>query len=149
MDRVALNIAYVYMLLVWMDILAPILRKFVGKRLYGFPMKEHSRLNPARSQKMEELEATSSSTNSTSSSGAHVNRSFCFRSSSSPTVEIDVEAPLRAVSLADFKLAMKKLTSSVDENGREMQKVVEWNDKYGEIRRPNRKKKTSHLAMYI
>eukprot|EP01035_Chromulina_nebulosa_P019749 gene19749-25681_t len=69
--------------------------------------------------------------------------------SSSPSVEIDVEAPLRAVALADFKLAMKKLTSSVDENGREMQKVVEWNDKYGEIRRPNRKKKTSHLAMYI
>ena len=70
-----------------------------------------------------------------------------FRSSSSPVV--DVEAPLRAVGLADFKLAMKKLTSSVDDNGREMQKVVEWNEKYGEIRRPNRKKKTSHLAMYI
>jgi hypothetical protein len=62
---------------------------------------------------------------------------------------VDVEAPLRPVALADFKLAMKKLTSSVDENGREMQKVVEWNEKYGEIRRPSRKKKTSHLAMYI
>ena len=149
MDRLALSIAYVYMLLVWMDILAPISRKFVGKRLYVFPMKEHSRLNPALSQKMEELEATSSSANTTLISGVHVNMSFCFRSSSSPSVEIDVEAPLRAVALSDFKLAMKKLTSSVDENGREMQKVVEWNDKYGEIRRPNRKKKTSHLAMYI
>ena len=75
---------------------------------------------------------------------------FCeFLSSEAGSGQVDLEAPLRAVNLADFRAAMRKLTSSVDENGREMQKVIDWNDKYGEIKRPNRKKKTSNLAMYI
>jgi len=65
------------------------------------------------------------------------------------SADTDITAPLRPVCLADFKAAIKKLTSSVDENGREMQKVVEWNEKYGELRRPSKRKKTSHLTMYI
>jgi SpoVK/Ycf46/Vps4 family AAA+-type ATPase len=43
--------------------------------------------------------------------------------------------PLRAVTLKDFQLAMKRLKASVDDSGREMQKVTEWNEKYGEFKK--------------
>jgi hypothetical protein len=32
-----------------------------------------------------------------------------------------------------FKAAMQKLKASVHDSGRELQKVIEWNDKYGEV----------------
>ena len=42
---------------------------------------------------------------------------------------------LRPVSENDFILAISKLKASVDDSGREIQKVVEWNEKYGEMKR--------------
>eukprot|EP01038_Epipyxis_sp_PR26KG_P008477 gene8477-11459_t len=64
---------------------------------------------------------------------------------------LDPNAPLRPVTMSDFKSAMKKLKASVDDNGRELQKVIEWNDKYGEMKRVNgnNKKSSGHLNMYI
>jgi SpoVK/Ycf46/Vps4 family AAA+-type ATPase len=64
---------------------------------------------------------------------------------------LDVNCPLRPVTMGDFKVAMRKLKASVDENGKELEKVQEWNDKYGEVKRSGGKKKksTSHLSMYI
>lgn len=64
---------------------------------------------------------------------------------------LDFNAPLRAVTLADFQAAMKKLKASVDDNGRELQKVVEWNSKYGEFKRKAKKSSGSnaHLSMYV
>ena len=51
----------------------------------------------------------------------------------------DFNAPLRLVTMENFQLAMKKLKASVNDNGRELQKVVEWNSKYGEIKRKPKK----------
>lgn len=59
------------------------------------------------------------------------------------------ESPLRAVSVGDFKLAMKKLKASVNDNGREMQKVMEWNSKYGEITEKKRSKGAVNMQMYV
>ena len=59
------------------------------------------------------------------------------------------ESPLRAVSVVDFKVAMKKLKASVNDNGREMQKVMEWNSKYGEIKEKKRKKGAVNMQMYV
>ena len=59
------------------------------------------------------------------------------------------ERPLRAVSAGDFKLAMKKLKASVNDNGREMQKVMEWNVKYGEIKEKKRSKGAVNMQMYV
>ena len=57
---------------------------------------------------------------------------------------------LRAVSSRDFSVAMRKLQASVDDSGREMQKVQEWNSKYGESRRGRGgRAKTGGLSMYI
>ena len=59
-------------------------------------------------------------------------------------------APLRPVTMEDFQLAMKKLKASVNDNGRELQKVVEWNSKYGEIKRkPKKPPASSLLTMYV
>jgi SpoVK/Ycf46/Vps4 family AAA+-type ATPase len=57
-------------------------------------------------------------------------------------------SPLRPVNSDDFKAAMQKLKASVHDSGRELQKVIEWNDKYAEGKR---KKKTKHtnISMYI
>jgi SpoVK/Ycf46/Vps4 family AAA+-type ATPase len=61
---------------------------------------------------------------------------------------IEWSSGLRPVMMKDFQYAMKKLKASVNESGKEMSKVVEWNDKYGEIKRKS-KKDLSHLSMYI
>jgi len=63
--------------------------------------------------------------------------------------EADVNAPLRPVTLKDFKLSMKKLKSSVNDNGREMQKVVEWNSKYGEIKRKKKPMFSQATSLYV
>lgn len=61
-----------------------------------------------------------------------------------------LNSPLRPVQMADFKVAMRKLKASVDEAGREMAKVQEWNEKFGEVRRKGkRKQSTGQLQMYI
>jgi SpoVK/Ycf46/Vps4 family AAA+-type ATPase len=62
----------------------------------------------------------------------------------------DLNAPLRPVTMSDFQAAMRKLKASVDDNGRELQKVNDWNDKYGEFRRKRKPaSKGSGLGMYI
>ena len=55
---------------------------------------------------------------------------------------------LRAVCSKDFKLATKKLKASVNDNGREMTKVIDWNAKYGEIKDRKKKNKIA-VNMYI
>jgi ATPase family AAA domain-containing protein 1 len=69
---------------------------------------------------------------------------------------LDFNAPLRPTSLDDFRYAMRKLKASVNDNGRELQKVVEWNAKYGEIRRKpsqlsasKRLGSSGHMSMYV
>jgi SpoVK/Ycf46/Vps4 family AAA+-type ATPase len=63
----------------------------------------------------------------------------------------DVNAPLRPVTMEDFKQAMKKLKASVNDNSRELQKVVEWNNKYGEFKRkpPKGTAGNPHMTMYV
>mmetsp|Transcript_44052 Transcript_44052/g.76789 ORF Transcript_44052/g.76789 Transcript_44052/m.76789 type:complete len:959 (-) Transcript_44052:35-2911(-) len=57
---------------------------------------------------------------------------------------------LRAVTLDDFKHAMRKLKASVNSDGRELKKVTEWNAKYGEFKRKDEgKTSNSHLSMYV
>lgn len=56
---------------------------------------------------------------------------------------------LRPVAMEDFKQAMRKLKASVDSSGREMSKVLDWNEKYGEVKRKNGRRKKGHLQMYI
>jgi SpoVK/Ycf46/Vps4 family AAA+-type ATPase len=44
---------------------------------------------------------------------------------------------LRPLTARDLYRAMRRLRASVNENGRELQKVIEWNEKYGEFRQDN------------
>lgn len=46
---------------------------------------------------------------------------------------------LRPVTIRDFEDAMRKLKRSVSETGRELARVWEWNDEYGEIKKTNKK----------
>lgn len=56
---------------------------------------------------------------------------------------------LRPVTTDDFDKALKKLKRSVSENGRELARVWEWNDEYGEMKR-NSKTAIPPLAnMYL
>jgi ATPase family AAA domain-containing protein 1 len=56
---------------------------------------------------------------------------------------------LRPVTVDDFEKALSKLKRSVAENGKEIARVWEWNDQYGEIKK-DRKDQLSHLAnMYL
>ena len=61
----------------------------------------------------------------------------------------DNEDTLRAVSTADFKYAMTKLKASVNDSGRELQKVIEWNSKYGETKNKQRSRRDVAMQMYI
>lgn len=61
----------------------------------------------------------------------------------------EFNAPLRAVTLEDFRQAMQKLKASVNNDGRELQKVVEWNSKYGEFKRKSKSAGNAHLSMYV
>ncbi|KAL9178831.1 hypothetical protein ACHAXT_003962 [Thalassiosira profunda] len=46
---------------------------------------------------------------------------------------------LRPATMADFEGAMRKLKRSVSETGRELAKVWDWNDEYGEIKKTNKR----------
>ena len=46
---------------------------------------------------------------------------------------------LRPVTMRDFEAAMRKLKRSVSETGRELARVWEWNDEYGEIKKTNKR----------
>jgi SpoVK/Ycf46/Vps4 family AAA+-type ATPase len=52
---------------------------------------------------------------------------------------------LRPATSADFESALSKLKRSVSEKGRELMKVWEWNDEYGEIK----KERTNHLPQLM
>eukprot|EP00980_Cylindrotheca_fusiformis_P027910 scaffold22568_cov125-Cylindrotheca_fusiformis.AAC.7 len=52
---------------------------------------------------------------------------------------------LRPVTMDDFDSALKKLKRSVSEKGRELARVWEWNDEYGEIK----KDKSNHLPQLM
>lgn len=63
---------------------------------------------------------------------------------------------LRPVVWKDFLAAMKRLKASIDDNGKELKKVLEWNEKYGERKRSASKEKerrkntlASHYNMYV
>lgn len=55
---------------------------------------------------------------------------------------------VRAVNETDFSDAMKRLRASVDSNGREMQKVLDWNEKFGEYKKVNKKSKLG-FSLYM
>lgn len=46
---------------------------------------------------------------------------------------------LRPVTMRDFENAMRKLKRSVSETGKELAKVWDWNDEYGEIKKTNKR----------
>ncbi len=52
---------------------------------------------------------------------------------------------LRPVTMSDFDSAMNKLKRSVSETGKELMRVWEWNDEYGEIK----KKKRDHMPQLM
>jgi len=52
---------------------------------------------------------------------------------------------LRPVTMADFDLAISKLKRSVSEKGKELARVWDWNDEYGEIKRKDRGENMPHL----
>jgi SpoVK/Ycf46/Vps4 family AAA+-type ATPase len=51
-----------------------------------------------------------------------------------------LDQKLRPVTASDFDKAMKKLKRSVSERGRELVRVWEWNDEYGEIKKRDKRK---------
>ncbi len=52
--------------------------------------------------------------------------------------EEDISSTLRPVTMEDFLVVLKKMKASVDEDGRELQRVLEWNEKYGELKKNKR-----------
>ena len=52
---------------------------------------------------------------------------------------------LRLVTIKDSESALQKLKKSVSEKGRELRRVVEWNDEYGEIKRADKSNKTAQV----
>lgn len=52
---------------------------------------------------------------------------------------------LRPVAMRDFEAAMRKLKRSVSETGRELARVWEWNDEYGEIKKTNKRDSLSQM----
>lgn len=53
---------------------------------------------------------------------------------------------LRPVTNEDFAAAMEKLSASVAAKGRELERVREWNNQFGEVRK---KQRPPHLSMYL
>lgn len=51
---------------------------------------------------------------------------------------------LRYVTLNDFKQALLKYKSSINENSREMKKVYEWNEKFGDSSTKNNKSNSNY-----
>jgi len=66
-----------------------------------------------------------------------------------PAHDVSLLEPLRPVKFNDFKEAMRKLKASVAENSRELQKVIEWNDKYGELKKKKEANRGARMSMYI
>jgi len=68
-----------------------------------------------------------------------------FSSASSLSAESSGMQRLRPVTMDDFDKAMNKLKRSVSDKGRELMRVWEWNDEYGEIK----KNKPDHLPQLM
>lgn len=56
---------------------------------------------------------------------------------------------LRPVTMDDFDKALSKLKRSVSEKGRELARVWEWNDEYGEIKKENKNHLPQLMNMYL
>ena len=56
---------------------------------------------------------------------------------------------LRPVQMVDFEKAMKKLKRSVSEKGKELMRVWEWNDEYGEIKKKKKDRISQMMNMYV
>jgi SpoVK/Ycf46/Vps4 family AAA+-type ATPase len=61
---------------------------------------------------------------------------------------------LRAVTHADLQAAIRKLRASVSAESREVEKLLAWNEKFGEVKGRSKKPRAetdahSHLALYI
>jgi len=56
---------------------------------------------------------------------------------------------LRPVGTEDFEKALEKLKRSVSENGRELARVWEWNDEYGEIKKQKKDSLPHLMSMYL
>ncbi len=56
---------------------------------------------------------------------------------------------LRPVTNEDFDSAMSKLKRSVSEKGKELQRVWEWNDEYGEIKKRKRDQMPQLMNMFV
>jgi hypothetical protein len=64
--------------------------------------------------------------------------------------ELDLGMSVRPVAAADFDRAISRMKASIDEGGRELQRVQEWNLKYGELKSVRGKKKSAQqLSLYI
>ena len=63
--------------------------------------------------------------------------------SSSSNTMMKESQRLRPVTIDDFEKAIRKLKKSVSTKGKELTKVLDWNDNYGEIKNTNRKNKDS------
>lgn len=55
---------------------------------------------------------------------------------------------IRPVNTTDFTEAIKRLKASVDVHGREMQKVLDWNEKFGEYKKTGKKSKLG-FSLYM
>lgn len=56
---------------------------------------------------------------------------------------------LRPATMEDFESAMKKLKRSVSEKGRELMRVWEWNDEYGELKKKKRNDLPQLMNMFV
>lgn len=81
----------------------------------------------------------------------HIANGLTTATTHTDTENEELNFTLRAVTLEDFKHAMRKLKASVNSDGRELKKVTEWNAKYGEFKRKDKMKigGNSHLSMYV
>ncbi len=61
---------------------------------------------------------------------------------------LDLNVRLRSVTNDDFEAAHKRMTTSVSERGRELARVREWNEEYGELQKKG-KTAPSYASMYL
>jgi ATP-dependent 26S proteasome regulatory subunit len=73
-------------------------------------------------------------------------RALAAASAANKALPDETTSTLRPVTRADLETALTKLTASVNERGREIARVADWNEQYGEVKKP---KKRPHLPMYL
>eukprot|EP00934_Nitzschia_sp_Nitz4_P006185 Nitzschia sp. Nitz4//scaffold76_size158648//109898//113782//NITZ4_002559-RA/size158648-augustus-gene-0.151-mRNA-1//-1//CDS//3329557884//6175//frame0 len=80
---------------------------------------------------------------------SHEQARILDQSSHDGTMEDGSLQRLRPVTMSDFESAMSKLKRSVSEKGRELARVWEWNDEYGEIKKEKSSRSPQLLNMYL